>query len=394
MDISRFDLLARAVSTAETRRKILRLPLAMLALAGLSAAAGDGAAAGRRRRRRARRNRRRRDHTCARRSISSICAGTCGTIKNRKTCGRKVNCGRCAADLACPECAANEVCRNGACLPCSVVCTGNQTGAECGAALAEALGNVSLSTITICPGTYAGNFTINRSVTLVGAGQGSDPATSTVFNGDLGGRVLWLQEQAGTVVLEKIRITGGQLANDAGAGILNQGAGLTMTNCTITGNQGTNVSGVGIYSQASLQLIACEISNNSRSGDAEPLAGGIFVQADATLTNCQITGNITSGEGGGLLVAAGPTSLLGQTTVINNTATAAGGILVADGASLTVAPGCRVTNNTATELFGGIANEGSVTLQGSSPATIVVNNCPSNCQNVPGCTENQIHCSN
>jgi hypothetical protein len=60
---------------------------------------------------------------------------------------------------------------------------------------------------------------------------------------------------------------------------------------------------------------------------------------------------------------------------------------------LTVASGCQVTHNTATELYGGIANRGTVTLQGSSPAMTVINNCPDNCLNGPGCTNAQTACT-
>ncbi|MDQ2654549.1 MAG: right-handed parallel beta-helix repeat-containing protein, partial [Chloroflexota bacterium] len=309
-------------------------------------------------------------------------------------CGRRIDCGPCPGDLACPECAATEVCRNGECLSCTVTCASNQTSEECGAALSTALGNASLATVTVCPGTYVGNFSISRGVTLVGAGQGTDPAANTILSGNQAGRVLLLMADAASVTLEKLRIAGGMLSNDDGAGIANLGAGLTMTNCTVSDNEGSNVNGVGIYSQSSLQMTGCQVSDNACTDGGEALAGGIYAQGPTTLTDCQITGNQTSGEGGGLLVASGLTSLDGQTTISGNVAAGGGGILVASDASLRVASTCQVTHNTATELYGGIANGGAVTLLGSSPETIVVNNCPDNCFNVPGCTENQVDCPN
>jgi hypothetical protein len=393
MDFSRFDTLARAVSTLGTRRRILGLPLGLLISGGLTIASEDDAAAGRRRRRKARRSRRHRDRTCKAKSRKSICAGRCGTVKNRRTCGRRIDCGPCPGDLACPECTATEVCRNGECLSCTVTCASNQTPEECGAALSTALSNASLATVTVCPGTYAGNFSISRGVTVVGAGQGTDPAVNTILSGNQAGRVLLLMADAASVTLEKLRITGGLISNDYGAGIVSLGAGLTMTNCTVSDNEGSNVNGVGIYSQSALQMTRCEVSGNAcTSGDA--LAGGIFAQGPTTLTDCQITGNETSGEGGGLFVGSGATSLAGQTIISGNEAAGGGGIIVEAGASLVVAPTCQVTHNTATELYGGIANRGTVTLQGNSPATIVVNNCPDNCLNVPNCTNAQTDCPN
>lgn len=393
MDFTRFDTLARAVSSHGTRRRILGLPLGLLATVGLTIASDDDVEAGRRRRRKARRSRRRHDRTCKPKSRKSICAGKCGTFKNRKTCGRRVNCGSCPTDLACPECADGEVCRNGACLACTVTCASNQTPQECGAALQAALSNVSLSTVTVCPGTYVGNFSVSRGVTVAGAGQGDDPAANTILSADQDGRVLSLLADAANVTLEKLRVTGGMLSNDFGAGIVSLGAGLTMTNCVVAGNQGINVTGVGIYSQSALHMSNSQVSDNACTSGDEALAGGIYAQGPTTLTDCQITGNETSGEGGGLVIAAGAATLAGQTTVNRNVAVGGGGILVVNGASLTVASTCQVTRNIATELYGGIANRGTVTLQGSSPATIVVNNCPDNCLDVPGCTNAQIDCS-
>ncbi|MEZ4565309.1 MAG: hypothetical protein R2853_21540 [Thermomicrobiales bacterium] len=249
-----------------------------------------------------------------------------------------------------------------------------------------------MSIVTICPGTYVGNFTISRGMVVAGAGQGVDPAANTILSANQQGRVLLLEGTAGDVTLEKLRLTGGMLSNDYGAGIVSMGAGLNMTNCAVTANEGSNVSGVGIYSQSSLQMTGCLVSENACTSGGAALAGGIYAQGLTTLTDCEITGNTTTGDAGGLLVAAGLTTLAGQSTISENTAAGGGGIVVASGASLTIEASCQVTHNTATELYGGIANEGVVTLQGNAPATIVVNNCPDNCLNVPGCSNAQVDC--
>jgi hypothetical protein len=399
MDVSRFDAIARAISTVKSRRELLSLVPTLVAAGAVVTTLDDEAAAGRRRRRKARHHRRqarrsrnRRQRTCTPRPVAKVCAGTCGTVRNRKTCGRRVDCGPCGPGPGCPECAENEVCRNSTCQTCTVTCASGQTPEECGAAIVAALADASLTEITICPGTYLGNFVVNRAVTLTGAGQGPDPTINTILSAVQPGRVLWLQDSAGNVTLENLRLTGGELANDFGAGILNQGAGLTMTNCTVTGNQGDNVTGVGIYSLSSLQMTACEVSDNTCTSGDEALAGGIFAQGNTTLEDCLITGNTSSGEAGGILVASGLTSLTGQTTVSDNVAAGGAGILVAGGAILWVGRDCLITHNTATEEYGGIANEGAVTLDGPSPESIVVNNCPNNCLNVFGCTEDQLHC--
>jgi hypothetical protein len=82
MDFSRFDTLARAVSTLGTRRRILGLPLGLLVASGLAVASEEETTAGRRRRRKARRSQRTRDRTCKPKPRQSICSGRCGTVKN------------------------------------------------------------------------------------------------------------------------------------------------------------------------------------------------------------------------------------------------------------------------------------------------------------------------
>lgn len=393
MDTSHFDHLARSLATAHSRRRIFGAPVSLLAAMGLAASFDeDGSAARRKKRRRRRRKRQRRARRCQPGSLATICAGACGTISNQQSCGSPVDCGPCGQAAACDRCAGNELCQPGGCTACTVTCPVGQTPAQCGDALRAALGNTSLRTILVCPGVYEGGFTIERGLTLVGAGQGNNPASDTILTANQAGRVVWVTDAAGPVTINGLRVTGGKLSSDSGAGILHMGTSLTMTACTVTENAGNGVSGVGIYSLSRLQLTDCTISDNVCQAGNPVYGGGLFLQGPTTLNDCQITGNETNTLGGGILVGPATVSLMGKTTVSGNTAAGGGGIMVTSGGVLNVGASCKVTHNLGTELFGGIANEGSVTLQGANPSAIVVNNCPSNCSNVPGCTETQIDC--
>ena len=113
MDAPRFDALTRVLSASGARRTLLG---AAAALPVLSSAFGldladDVDAKDRRRRRKQRHKRRRRGgkrNGCQRKSRAKICAGRCGTVKNKKSCGKRVDC-----SVICQ--AAGSVCCAGAC---------------------------------------------------------------------------------------------------------------------------------------------------------------------------------------------------------------------------------------------------------------------------------------
>jgi hypothetical protein len=93
--------------------------------------------------------------------------------------------------------------------------------------------------IRLCPGTYDVNLTLERSVTLVGAGNGTGPG-DTILNGGNNGRVI---EATGgfTIGVRNVRITGGNatvpgLSEEGRGGGIWAGTRLTMSDCTITGN--------------------------------------------------------------------------------------------------------------------------------------------------------------
>ena len=251
--------------------------------------------------------------TCA---PSPPCRASC----TGKPCGTDDGCG---GTCGCP---AGQLCQAGTCHTCDVTCSGS--AAQCGAALQEKISQGGI--IYICPGRYAGQLSLDSNVTLIGAGRGDDPTTSTILDGLQAKRVLSVEETV-TASLEEVHITGGKRDGFGGGGVLNFGA-LIMTRCTVTKNTVTNASGGGISQDSSatggITLTDCTISANEAGNH-----GGGLMQFDAahqvTLTNCIVSGNHAgtdgTGNGGGLACSEGALRMTGG-SLTNNSAPVGGGI--------------------------------------------------------------------
>jgi hypothetical protein len=210
-------------------------------------------------------------------------------------------------------------------------------------------------TIYVCPGLYQGNIDVGQSVTVIGAGQGNDPASNTIVQGT-GTRsvVRILPGTVATVTFQNLRITGGR--GGPGSGIQNgDGQILSLIDCTITDNHGGSSAGEG---------------------------GGIYTGTGSrlSLTGCTITGNSASNSGGGIKNLKGGVTLI-NTTVSGNSTTPTGGGIDTVGGTLTLDVASRVTGNEASmsnpDSGGGIYSKGSaVTLGGFENIT---NNTPDNC---------------
>lgn len=200
-------------------------------------------------------------------------------------------------------------------------------------------------TINIPAGTYTttlvgagegfnatGDYDINRSVAITGAGAGA-----SIINSGGMDRVFDITG-AYTVSISGVTITGGNTAAiGAGGGIQNLGT-LTVTNSIITGNGADD-------------------------------GGGISNGGTLTVTNSTITGNTATNWGGGI-VSWSPLTVT-NSTISSNTALLGGGIL--SGSALTVT-NSTITGNTATTIGGGIYNGGGALTVTNS--TIVRNTAP------------------
>jgi hypothetical protein len=250
------------------------------------------------------------------------------------------------------------------------VCGGGCAYSQIGPAVAAASRG---DTVSIGPGKYVGGFTIDQSVSLVGAG-----ANETTISG--GGPVITVGKFGAktepTVALRDLTITGGvttsspvSIAYVAKAGVIALGGGifvppaakfatgasLTVTNSVITGNiAGPTASvdagfscgahdcrfaqggGGGIDNWGLLTVDNTIVSNNEAAGavtsDAD--GGGIYTQQGAlTVKNSVVTGNRTIAiapdgryaEGAGIMVDTGdsagtctPCTLLVQNSTVSD----------------------------------------------------------------------------
>lgn len=345
MDANRFDAIIRAISSR-------RAAVAGLLGTGLAAALDQFEAALTLAKRKKKKNRRKKRTLCLNgQTIKSSKKKRKKLIKNGATPGACPASPPSGCTPTCPGaacgiadgcggtcvCAANAICRDGRCLDCTVV---DANG------LASAL--ESGGEIVACPGRYIGTFALNASATLIGAGDGTDPATSTILDADGAGRVITAAPGV-TAELRGLRVTGGKTAVSVdGAGIFNEGV-LTLRTCTVTKNSsGGSGGGIGHTGDGSnrLTLDGCTVSDNVSGAfgggidngcpatiagslisgnDAELDGGGIFNNDALTINASTITGNRTDGDGGGLFNSSSVATFDSGSAVVDNDADGVGG---------------------------------------------------------------------
>jgi hypothetical protein len=163
--------------------------------------------------------------------------------------------------------------------------------------------SVAGDTIAVGAGTFTENITIDRSLTVQGAG-----VHATILDGGAAGRTVTVTSSV-TAVLQKLSIQNGK-ATDAGGGVLVNGASVTLSSCKISANQVVgNAFGGGIaVLSGSLTVKGCTITANSASASGGASSGntagggGIYAQASPlTIASSTISSNTATG-------AAGPSS--------------------------------------------------------------------------------------
>ncbi len=222
------------------------------------------------------------DGTCACIPLTQCPAGKdCGTVPDG--CGGVVHCqflcanptpictdNICKACTSSDQCVSGEMCESGSCVACDV-CADGCTYSTPQAAINDGAGPTS---IRICPGTYGGVYKDNnaRNVTIIGAGDGEDPANNTILTDP--GTGTTVSFIFGTSSMRKVRITGG-----GNSGLSNQFATLSLTDCTITKNNTPDYPG-GISNSGPLTLTNVNVIENT----AGALAGGILNSSEGTIT--------------------------------------------------------------------------------------------------------------
>jgi hypothetical protein len=157
-------------------------------------------------------------------------------------------------------------------------------------------------------------------------------------------------------------------SGQAGGGLYNAAATVTLTGVIVTGNsaQGSGGAGGGIYNDAgTLILVSSTVSGNSVGNDGA--GGGIFDNAGTLrISSCTISDNQVGadGEGGGIATSGsfllGPVTLTDSTISGNSVAGDEFGPASVGGGVYSVAnlmmSGCIISDNTVQHLGGGFYN--------------------------------------
>src|SRR6266498_2799533 len=227
-------------------------------------------------------------------------------------------------------------------------------------------------------GLTSGELLVDKSITISGPGSGSlavdGNATSRVFHIVSGKNVTI----SGLTITNGF--TSGDFPDDSGAGIYNDYAKVTLSNCRISGNfaggNGGAIYNVG-YSPLS-PFFQVEITNSTMSGNSAGLYGGAIYNvgtggyaASVEITNSTLSGN-SAGDGGAIYTVGetilefetefgGASVALSNSNISGNSAQVYGGGVVNTpfslygGASLGFS-NCTISGNSAQVYGGGIVN--------------------------------------
>lgn len=230
--------------------------------------------------------------------------------------------------------------------------TCNATPPECGATLATAIAGGG--TVRVCPGDYSFFYALGdgqTNVAVIGAGNGDDPATSSILSWN----PIFLNQPIininGPVVASftNLRVTGGNNPTGAGGVSVSNGfAEVTLQDCVVAGNTGDDGGGAYVLN-GTMTVDGCEFTGNTAADDG----GGLGSDATLNVTNTLISGNTAVG-GGGLYTDGGTTTLDASVTITGNTATGGagfGGGILEDSGTINV-NGASVTGNTPDDCSG------------------------------------------
>ncbi len=259
----------------------------------------------------------------------------------------------------------------------TVWCSGGNCPA--GAIQAAIDSTPSGGTVQLSAGTYWGDVTVDRSITLAGpAVSGKNAPTATINGGNsssVPGSVLTVPSGV-TAQVQGVNVEGGYANGSRSGGGIDNAGSLTLSQVWVTNNHGSSQAlGGGIYNQGSLTLSVSEVNGNSAG-----YGGGIENRGSLVSKELVTNGNSATYNGGGLDNAFGGAATLGITEIKGNSAGSAGGGIANFEAQVHLGALSVVTGNTAGS-GGGIYAWSNTTpssqVNVSSGAT-VQNNAPNN----------------
>jgi hypothetical protein len=219
-------------------------------------------------------------------------------------------------------------------------------------------------------GTCTGTTTIGEDLTVTG--QPANGYPTPTLNGNQAGTVVTIG--GGTVTINTLTITGGVASICCGGGISNS-ATLILNNVIVSGNSTTEGAGGGIGNTGSLTLNSTTVSDNNATAGAGIWSNGTLILNGTS----SVTGN-SAVQGGGIEGAGGTVTLNDNTSISGNSASpdgAVGGGIAAFDTTVTMTGSATITNNTSSNVGGGIYHQNS-TLVGAVAGTggNVYNNTP------------------
>lgn len=213
---------------------------------------------------------------------------------------------------------------------------------------------------------------ITNNGTLFIFGPGADKLT---VSGNNASRV-FTNNTGSVATISNLRVTGGTgvstVTTARGGGVYNNAGTLTLNNLIITGNTATNGGGLNNAGTASvINLNNCHVFGNTATNSG----GGMqnFSTSTLNISNSSITGNTSGSDtvGGGGIQGNGTVNIT-NSTIANNTAnTGSGGGIFFNGTALTIT-NSTFSGNISTSNGGGIHK--STANPGNIRNTIIANN--------------------
>jgi hypothetical protein len=249
------------------------------------------------------------------------------------------------------------------------VCTVDHAGGADYTTIGAAVADAGCTTINVAAGVYYENITIDRDLTIQGAGAG---VTIIDGNGEVTHqRVMSLSTTSShNVSIADVTIQHGYAVSPThgGGGISNRGVltltGVILTHNVVSGTLSSDIGGAvspGGVGTGRLVMENCIVSHNTAER-----GGGIFFNSTLWMTNTLVYSN-SAAAGGGIINYGAMT--LTNVTLSDNYASVNGSGLRNDGEA-------TVVNSTIVANKGrGISNFGTITLAN----TILADNSPDNC---------------
>jgi hypothetical protein len=243
-----------------------------------------------------------------------------------------------------------------------IVNNNNDSGPD---SLRGVLANVCAgSTITFAPNVRgainltSGELLLNKTVTINGPGANLLSVQRSAGAGNF--RIFNITSASGVASISGLTIANGNSAGSNGGGIYNEGATLTVGNCTLSGNSTNNsAGGGGLFNNVG----TLTVSNSAISGNSAGFGGGGInsFRGTVTIINSTVSGNtVNAGNGGGIYISGdsgGGMLTITNSTISGNSASGSGigvgGGMHIGGASVTIEHS-TISGNTAQFRGGGV----------------------------------------